>query len=390
MMRLVEPVVYMQLQGANVDQQAKAKHARILEQRYNAIVGALPINPSSSKKCAEYLYGDLKLPIKYKRGSYKKITTDDAALTDLFHKYKVPQLKAILMARHFRKILSTYVKAKLWKGRLHASFNITGAETGRFSSSSGAFGGTNLQNWPNPKGIETKIYQMYIEVRDIIIADEGMVLVSADLRQSDAMGVAWLSGDPQLIKFFKDGADVHAEVAKIINASRHTTKRIVHGKNYMMGFQTLAKHAGCSYEEAKRYAKRIDEKFPAIPRWQQETISKVKATRKLITPLGRERTFYGRFGPALWREAVAHVPQSITADVINTGLANLYEAGFDVLAQVHDEVLLQIPQQEDFKPKLLEITKLCTIPMMINGRELVIPVDIKVGSNWRELKEVKL
>ena len=376
MMSLLEPILYMQLKGCNVNEKLRATKESGLQVKLDAIEEALHLNPYSPKQVAEYVYGDLGVKEKYNRKT-GNVTTDDNALKAVYKEVPSPQIIAILACRRMRKLISTYLQAPLHEGRLKSSFNITGTETGRLSSSSsGAFGGTNMQNIPPG-------------MRDFIIPDEGMTFVEVDLSQAEVRVVAWLSGDAHFMEFFESGADVHQEVANMIGTDRQTAKRIVHASNYQMGFMTCAKVVGCTVAEAKKHLKNYYEKFPAIKRWQDSVIKTVSSTRELTTPMGRIRTFYGRSGAGLHREAIAYLPQSTVADVLNIGWRKLYDLGYEILIQVHDSVLVQVPTPVK-KATLIEIKEALEIPIYINGRTLVIPADVKVGPNWKDLEKVEL
>jgi len=333
------------------------------EEQYSTLVEALPCNPHSPKQVAEYLYGELGLPKKYNRKT-RNVTTDDKALRSLQEKFpKIPQLNAIILCRHLRKMKSTYFEIPLYRGRMLPSINITGTETGRFSS--------DLHSFPKAHA-------------DVVVADEGMVLVEPDLSQADARAVAWISGDVEMINLFLSGKDIHEEVGKMIGVDRNTAKPIEHGANYCIGANTIAITAKCSTAKAKAKLEEYYSRFPAIRRWHDKVIKQIKATRTMTTALGRKRIFYGRFGDALWREAIAFEPQSIASgDNMNIGLRRLYDLGFDILFAKHDSVLFQVP--EPLTQETVNVIKeALSVKMDINGRELIIPVEVSYGKNWKK------
>lgn len=260
--------------------------------------------------------------------------------------------------------------------------------SGRFSSSKGCFGGLNFQNIPNPKRTKIDpIVEPYNAIRDIIIPDDRHYLVSVDLSQAEARVVAWESGNEEFIYFFEAGLDIHQEVANLISIDRKIAKNLVHAANYLISGKGFADIIGCSKKEADKYLSLYFERFPAIVSWQKGIINLVRSTRTLINPFGRKRYFYGRFSSTFNREAVAQSPQSTVGDYLNTGLVGLYRKGYDILAQIHDEVLLQIKLPID-KNILFDIKQTLEISIEINGRSLVIPANISIGKNWKDLEEI--
>ncbi len=241
----------------------------------------------------------------------------------------------------------------------------------------------------------------------MIIPDPDHILVAVDLSQAEVRVVAWESGNEEFIYFFESGKDIHQVVADEIGIERKICKNMVHGANYLVGAKTFAESIGKTVAQSKVYIARYFSRFPAIPAWQRRVIAEVRATRTLTNIFGRERTFYGRIGPDFDREAVAQGPQSTVGDLLNIGMVKLFNKGYDILIQVHDEVLMQIPLQDtitfvDYSNKkeepmsmvnyniLRDIKSTMQIPMEINGRELIIPAEISIGMNWKDMKEAKL
>ena len=106
---------------------------------------------------------------------------------------------------------------------------------------------------------------------------------------------------------------------------------------------------------------------------------------------GRRRQFWGRIedGTTL-RKAIAYVPQSTIGDLLNLGLYRVWnelkEDGVDILGQVHDAILGQFPKDKAdvIVPKILNCMK---NPMEVNGRQMIIPSDCEIGSNWKDMKK---
>ena len=399
---LIEPLMHISSVGVRVDTAEKKKVIKELQIREVELQDKLvslvghELNVNSPKQMMGWLYKDLALKPKYKlrkdKGE-KTLSADEEALEDLYKETHLDALKVVLDIREVRKLLSTYLEVTYDKAhgmeRARTSYLITGTETGRLSSRETVYGtGTNMQNIP--KGV----------VRRIFIPDEGKVFLNADLSQAEARVVAYLAGEDRLIKVFEDGGDIHRRNASkifrkaeeaVTKDEREIAKRVVHASNYGMGPITFARNAGVSTAEAKRLLNAYFAEFPRIKLWHMSIQSTLRKTRVLTTPLGRRRVFFNRWSDSLLREGLAFIPQSTVADLLNMGLRRLYEnfsgTGVELLLQIHDAVLLQVPKLE-VQTVAEEVRKTLSIPIMINHKELVIPVDISVGPNWDSLEKL--
>lgn len=393
---LIDPLLLMQDKGVKFDSEKRNKVKREYEREIDALkkrlVGEVghELNTASHPQMVKWLYEELKLSKIYKRrdNGTKTLSADEEALEELYQKTKNPALKTILEIREREKILSTYLGVKLDRdGRIRCSYMVTGTETGRLSSRASSRGtGTNLQNVP--PGI----------VRSLFVADDGKVFINADLSQAEARVVAYLSYDRGFIRVFEAGGDIHRKNAanifnkkeeEVSDQERQMAKRVVHASNYGMGPRTFAKTAGISEGEAKRLLNQYFATYPGIKNWQMRVQDTLRRTRCLTTPLGRKRVFFNQWGDSLLKEGLAYLPQSTVADVVNQGLICLYKKAFeglDILLQVHDSILIQVPEGK-VKEGAELLIKCLTVPIEIEGRVLTIPVDIKVGKNWEELKK---
>lgn len=360
------------------------------------------LNPLSPLQLRELLYERLRLPVRTQRKS-GTVTTDEKALTDLYMRYKHPALKMVLDIREKTKLLSTYVRAPLSdKARIHTAYVIGGTRTGRLASKESIFGwGTNLQNIP--KG----------SMRKLFIPDPGLVMVKADLSQAEARIVAYLAGDAQLMQLFDSGGDVHrANAARIFKkdessisaGERMLAKRLVHAANYGIGPNKFADvvfmESGkrLTTQEARALLDAYYTAFPRVKMWQVKTEDQLSRTRFLETPVGRKRYFMSwaaKDRSETMREALAFVPQSTVADVLNRGLLDLWErlhkvdAAADVLLQVHDEVVVQC-RATHVKPVARLMRECLERKVRINGLTCQIPVDLATGLNWDECEELAI
>lgn len=411
---LIDPLLKMELKGVRCDKDLKTALKREysselikLETQVHELAG-YEVNTNSPKQLCKWLYDELKLPkqtMKDKHTGRVSLTTNEEALSKLAKKtgHKAPDL--LLKIRGINKLLGTYINMELDSdGRIRCAYNICGSgddreyssgkgtETGRLSSSKTLRGtGTNLQNIPNEG-----------KVRDIFVADEGKILVNADLSQAEARVVAYMAQEYRLIETFEAGGDVHRRnAANIFNKpesevtpdERYIGKRITHAVNYGMGPRTYAINAGIPVKEAERLINQYFATYPRIRVWHMETKSQLQKSRVLVNPLGRRRMFYNRWNDSLFREAIAFLPQSTVADILNIGLIDLddtvvrHRMDVNILLQVHDSLLVQC-RKEELNACLVVLYSCLTRPVEVKGKMMTIPVDFKYGPSWGNLEKI--
>ena len=386
----------MESKGVRVDLKKKelaasstAEEIKLLQAKWDKAVGH-PLNVNSPTKMSQFLYDELRLPAQYKRTT-GRVTTDVKALHRLAAKYPSVVFDYIERLRKVRKIYSTYLTAVVDSdNRMRCSYVLYGTESGRLASKMSRFG-TGMQMQNVPKGI----------CREIIIPDEECMFISADLSQAEMRVVAWLANDMVLINRFESGKDVFILVASIVfnvpvekvtPEQRQLAKHISHACNYGMGPMTLSEVSGLSFADSKERLNLYHINFPRIRMWQMEIEAKLRKTRMLETPLGRRRTFFGRWNNTLIRQAYSYIPQSTVSDVILMGMIEMdrrLPKGCNILLNIHDEVVIQSPVEYDLASSVYKIEELMiecmTVPIQINDRILRIPVNTKHGYNWNEV-----
>jgi len=226
------------------------------------------------------------------------------------------------------------------------------------------------------------------------------------LAQAEARLVAWFSNDVLLKRFLNSGGDIHKwnasiiykkKVEEVTKNERYFAKRIVHAFNYGLGPQHLVDLIRAETGETKSRAdaevlrQSYFQGCPMVLSWHEQIRRVMRSDRTLTTPYGRRRTFYGRGGEDLLRKMIAFLPQSTCVDHLNTGMIRIERRlpkGAELLLQIHDAFLIEF---EDSLQE--EIVKICkdefSQPIAINGDSLVIPLDLKVGKKWGEMKELK-
>ncbi len=349
-------------------------------------------NISSPQQLGKVLFEEMKLPAPVKYGKGKVISTAIDVLEGLAAEHEI--VRKVLEYRQLTKLKGTYVDAlpalmDPGTGRIHTSFNQTGAATGRLSSSN-----PNLQNIP----IKTELGR---EIRAAFIPREGWKLVVADYSQIELRLLAHLSQDPVLIDAFQQGEDIHTRTAAevmgvppmlVSREARNNAKAVNFGIVYGISAFGLAANLGISRKEAEAYIKAYFERYSGVKRFIDETIAKTRETGIARTMFGRERPIpdiNSRNPNARGfaeRTAVNSPIQGTAADLIKLAMVRIDRAlaGFEsrLLLQVHDELVLEAPPAElDAVGQLVkkEMEGVC---------ELAVPLLVEVGTgvNWRDAK----
>lgn len=417
----------MTIRGIKIDRKKQLELGIIFSKKANEAhsfiekESGMTINLNSSDQKRRLLYGLLGLQIQFNPKT-KKPTTDKDALNKLKKKYPdQPVLKELLNYQKYAKLSSTYTSMRCDSdGRMRTSYSLV--TTWRMNSRSSPFGGLtkadreggNLQNIPK-RGDEGKL------IRSIFIADEGKVLVSSDRVQAEAMVIAWDSQNIPRIKVFLSGEDSHwidtkrlfglpkniaylpeAKFPSSFTEDQHTlreyreiTKTVVYAGSYGMGagkLQSILSINGFALELKVCKALLVAQvnSNPYLLEWQRKIREEVRATRTLISPIGRKRQFLGRFNANLYNAAYAFQPQNVVGEMTEITIQRIWEEldYFEILLNVHDEVVGQC-KPEDVSRAVKDIRKLSEFPIKIKGQILDIPVDFKVGKNWGEMEEIK-
>jgi DNA polymerase-1 len=340
------------------------------------------------------LFEDLKLPAPVKYGKGKVISTAADVLEELAADYEI--VRKALEYRQLTKLKGTYVDAlpaliDRRTGRLHTSFNQTGAATGRLSSSN-----PNLQNIP----IRTELGR---EIRAAFVPREDWKLVVADYSQIELRLLAHMSGDRLLVEAYRNNDDIHTLTAAevlgvppmmVTAEARRNAKAVNFGIVYGISPFGLAAQLGISRAEAERYIWNYFDRYKGVKTFIDDTIAEVRKTGVTRTLFGRERPIpdINSRNPNsrgfAERTAVNSPLQGTAADLIKLAMvridAEISNGGYQcaMLLQVHDELVFECPPGE-----VDEISKLVKREMEGVG-QLKVPlvVDIGAGANWRDAK----
>lgn len=347
-------------------------------------------NISSPGQLAEVLFDKLQLPTD----SIKRGKTGFSTAASELEKLKPihPIISLILSYREVTKLKNTYVdtlpKMVDKDSRLHTTYNLTIAQTGRLSSTD-----PNLQNIP----VRTELGK---QIRGAFVAGEGNALVSADYSQFELRLAAVLADDKELIHMFNQGADIHTMTAAqvynrdpedISKQMRRDAKVINFGVLYGMSPHGLSVATGMSREQAKTYIEKYFELRKPLLDYLNELKEKARKDGYVETLFGRRRpmpdikssNFMVR--AAAERAAINMPIQGTEADLMKMAMIQvshkLADSSCKLLLQVHDSILVECPSNEaQATADLLKNTMESVYKLPVN-----LDVDTAIGQNWGEL-----
>lgn len=396
-MPLVPVLMDMELHGMLVNlstlrtlsKDIAAKQEDLAYRIYKAVGYAFNLN--SPKQLGNALFRDLGLPIVAHTPTGS--ATSSYVLESL--QSRSPVVRDVIQYRRLQKLKSGYTDSipKLVcrkTGRVHTSFNQTATATGRLSSSN-----PNLQNIP----VRT---EEGLRVREAFIAPPGCVFLACDYSQIEIRLLAHITQDPELLRAFAAGEDIHKSTAaavfsipieEVTKTQRSLAKTINFGLLYGMGAPLLAERTDLPLEAAYDFMNAYFERFKEVERYFYRITRQAHQLRYVATPMRHRRYFR----PTLdenphWRDktgrAAINMPtQGGAAELIKLAMIRLHKyfrehsMGARLVAQVHDELLFEVPRDElrqtvPVVKRLMETAYIIDVP---------IKVDARVGHTWREV-----
>lgn len=398
---LAEVLARMERVGVAIDVEALRALGGSLRERLEALsaeiyrLAGTEFNIGSPKQLAFVLFEKLQLPtIKRTKTGF---STDAEVLEQLAPHNEV--VAKIIEHRELSKLLNTYVEVlpelvNPRTGRLHPTFNQTGAATGRVITSD-----PNLQNIP----IRGETGQ---EIRRAIVAGRpDTVLLSADYEQIELRVLAHVTEDPGLLEAFRRGEDIHTATAArvfgvapeaVTSPMRRQAKMFNYGIAYGMSDFGLARRLGCSREEARAFMEAYFARFPRVAEYMRETVARARRDGYVTTLLQRRRSVPDILSRnRVVREAAERVAintpiQGSAADIIKIAMIRIFRdvmphaPGVEMILQIHDELLFEVPspQVSRVAPEVRRV--------MEQAYPLRAPLTVRlgVGPNWQDLTEL--
>jgi DNA polymerase-1 len=392
---LIPVLARMEQRGVLIDgdllkQQSKELATQIhkLERESHDAAGQ-PFNLGSPKQLQEILFDKQGLPVIRKTPTGQPSTAEDV-LQELAVDYELPSL--ILEYRSLSKLKSTYTdrlpeQINPRTGRVHTSYHQAVAATGRLSSSD-----PNLQNIP----IRTPLGR---RIRQAFVAPEGWLIMACDYSQIELRIMAHLSGDPGLLKAFRDKVDVHQATASEVfdvpyedvdGSQRRAAKAINFGLMYGMSAFGLSRQLNIGRAEAQAYMDTYFMRYPGVQEFMERTRETARERGFVQTLFGRRlylpdiNASNGQRRQAAERAAINAPMQGTAADIIKRAMIEVdgwllkKRPAANLVMQVHDELVFEVREDE------LESLRKAVVKRMERAAELDVPlvVDTGHGPNW--------
>jgi len=392
------PLLYrMERAGLKVDPKVLADLSSYIGQELHKLtveiykLAGREFNIGSPKQVGEVL-SDLNIDLGRKT-STGRVSTSKAVLEELAQQFELPRL--IIDYRELDKLKSVYTDALPQQiatdGRIHCQLNQTVAATGRLSSSD-----PNLQNIPIRS-------EMGRRIRRAFVAEKGNKIISADYSQLELRLLAHITQDPVMLEAFQKGEDIHARTARLVFGAKtdeelRDARRFAKIVNFAIAYAIepwgLSQRVGISRQEAKKVIEDYYNTYKGVRRYMEEVPIRAREH-------GYVRSIYGRIRPlpgiqdrnanirkAAEREAINMPIQGTASDIVKIAMLKVDDefrrAGLEsrLLMQVHDELLVEVPEKEI--AKVTEVLK----HEMETAVSLDVPLvaDVGVGENWMDAK----
>jgi len=398
-MPLVPVLADMEATGIAVDRAVLEGIARELDERlrrleqeiYAAAGRRFAIN--SPQQLAEVLFEDLGLRPTKRTAKGRRPSTDASVLEELARRHPLPRL--VLAYRSLAKLKGTYVDALPAlvdpdDGRIHTSLNQTATATGRLSSSE-----PNLQNIPIRTEEGRQIRRAFVP------GEPGWLLLAADYSQIELRMLAHFSGDPELVRAFAEGRDIHTFVAsqiygvgeeEVTPEMRRVAKIVNFSLIYGKTAYGLSRDLDIPVAEAERFIDDYFARYRGVRTFTAEVLERAERDGFVTTILGRRRPVegIGAKDPKRLnfpeRTAINTVIQGSAADLIKVAMNRIWRRArrqrrpSRLLLQIHDELLFETPRET------IEEETAWIVEEMVTAMDLRVPLAVHtaVGENWME------
>lgn len=352
-------------------------------------------NINSPKQLGSILFEKMQLPLEMT----KKTKTGYSTAVDVLERLApiAPIVAKILDYRQISKLQSTYVIGLqdyiMSDGKIHTRYIQDLTQTGRLSSSD-----PNLQNIP------VRLEQGRLIRKAFLPSSEDAVLLSSDYSQIELRVLAHISGDEHLIAAFKENADIHTSTAMrvfgiekeedVTPNDRRNAKAVNFGIVYGISDFGLSNNLGITRKKAKDYIETYFERYPGIKEYMETVVRDARDTGYVETLFNRRRELPDinsrnfNIRSFAERTAINSPIQGSAADILKIAMINLDKALSEgqfkakMLLQVHDEIVLEVPNDE------LEAIKALVKKTMEGAVDLAVPLlaDENTGKTWYEAK----
>ncbi|WP_424965151.1 DNA polymerase I [Dinoroseobacter sp. S375] len=395
---MVPVLAEMEMHGIKVDRDTLSRMSNAFAQKMAGLEAEIhelageSFNVGSPAQLGDILFEKMGFE-GGKKGKSGKYSTPADVLEDLATEHDLP--RRVLDWRQLSKLKSTYTDAlqdhiNPETGRVHTSYSIAGANTGRLASTD-----PNLQNIP-VRSEEGR------RIREAFVAEPGNVLVSLDYSQIELRILAHIAGIDALKTAFRDGLDIHAMTAsemfdvpldEMTPEIRRQAKAINFGVIYGISGFGLARNLRIPRSEAQAFIDTYFERFPGIRAYMDDTVAFAKENKFVQTLFGRKihTPEIGARGPqaGFAKRAAINAPiQGTAADIIRRAMVRMPGAIADLparmLLQVHDELIFEVAEEavETVIPVVRDIMEGAAEPVV--RLDVPLTVDAGQGASWAE------
>ncbi len=400
---LISVISEMETQGIEVDSQKLQNLSKEFEresielQKKIYILANEDFNINSPKQLGNILFEKLNLPHKKKNKSGGYSTNSE--VLELLEEEGFEVAKLVLKWREINKLKSTYTDSLVLNinkntNRIHTTFQMTGAQTGRLSSTD-----PNLQNIP----IKTENGK---KIRKSFIAQKGNKLLCFDYSQIELRLLAQIADIKSLKKAFSENKDIHKLTAsqildvpidKVSQEDRRNAKAINFGIIYGLSAFGLAKQIGVSRSDAKKYIEEYFNMYPGIKEYMEKIKNYLDKYGYVKTLFERKINIkdYNNKNPMVrnyaYRQAINAPIQGTAADIIKRAMIKIYNLKNNdefsktrLLLQVHDELVFESAEHDSKDVKNLIISLMTNAHLPILKLEVPLAVSYGEGQNWEE------
>lgn len=389
------------------EQEARAK----LEAAVNRPLKSTSTGGVSTKDLELAVFKELRAPVLFRSNKTKKPALDINALRGyiaLPDQRLVDFAMAEIERRSARKVRKTYIENVLrdisLAGRIHSTFKIYGAVTGRWSSA-----GPNLQNLPSVKHDPTVVMKDDVAIggiRSLYVAPENYKIVTLDFAQLEWRIAAYASGDPNMIKACQIG-DIHKVNAELIwgehflNAPKEKQKKLRSlAKNFVFAIcygansatvlaNILANGESVSFETVDRSLKTLKGKLTTYYRWQDQRLRDAMVTGQTTTPIMHRRKWTGHEVNSIANEIMNFPIQGGAAEIVNQKFTAIDDEISSrkirayPLGAVHDSLVSEV-HDDDVQKYLDLVTEVCHTEVLFPETNLkgVFPIEVTTDIRW--------
>lgn len=397
---LIQVLADMEYEGIRLDTDFLKQYATELQEQLTEVekqiyeLSGTQFNISSPKQVGEILFDKLQIPYRWKKTKSGQYSTSEEKLDELRDKHEIIPL--ILKHRMMRKLLSTYVEplpqlVSQKTGRVHTHFNQALTATGRLSSNN-----PNVQNIPirTPEGRKVR--------KAFVPRDENHVLLAADYSQIELRIMAVVSKDEKMMDAFNNDLDIHTATAanvfgvpmdEVTKEQRRRAKTVNFSIIYGAGATNLSQQLDISRSEASELIDQYFRQYGGIKDYMDRVVQEARELGYVETRLGRKRELRDINSKSSLargnaeRMAINTPIQGTAADMIKIAMRRVYdqliEGGYktDLLMQVHDELVFDVPKGELEAIQLLVKEEM---QQVMPDFEVPIIVEVGTGKDWLE------